>query len=95
MALFPFILVATPALKNHEHLMRHERIHLRQQVELLIIPFYILYLSQYFWFRTVKKYSHKKAYHALCFEREAYANDWKNGYFRRRIPFSFLKYLFR
>lgn len=92
MALFPFILLATPELRYNPQLMRHERIHHRQQLELLILPFYIVYLGQYFYFRF-KGHAHDRAYRALCFEREAFAQDSNPNYLRRRVPFSFLRYL--
>jgi hypothetical protein len=92
MALFPFILLAKPELRHNPQLMRHERIHHRQQIELFILPFYIAYLGQYFYFR-LKGYTHDRAYRALCFEREAFTQDTNPEYLRRRVPFSFLRYL--
>ena len=82
MAFYPFVIlnsrvVATPELINHE------RIHLRQQLELLIIPFYIWYLIEYY----------KKGYMNVSFEKEAYANDKNLNYLKKRRIFAFSKYL--
>jgi len=41
MALFPFILIKKKDLPVGDVLINHERIHLQQQLELLLIPFYI------------------------------------------------------
>ena len=42
LSLWPFIILRDPQLKKDQVLVNHERIHLRQQLELFIIPF--LYL---------------------------------------------------
>ena len=82
MAFYPFVIlnsrvVATPELINHE------RIHLRQQLEMLIIPFYIWYLIEFY----------TKSYMNVSFEREAYANDKNLNYLKKKKFFSFIKYL--
>ena len=45
MALFPFILVRRP--NPSLTLLNHERIHLRQQAELGVLPFYVWYVLEY------------------------------------------------
>ncbi len=68
--LFPFIILAHSDLKTNKELINHEKIHLRQQIELLIIFFYIWYLSEYLYYWL--KYKDKsKAYYAIRFEKEA------------------------
>ena len=81
MALFPFILMPKATVVDDE-LINHERIHLRQQLELLVIPFYVWYLIA-LW---------RKGYYGISFEREAHLNDSDLGYLKRRRPYSFLKY---
>ena len=44
-------------------------------------------------FRLAQYRDFMKAYAAISFEREAYANQRDLGYLRRRRPYSFLKYL--
>ena len=57
-----------PDMLNHEH------IHCRQQLEMLYIPFFILYLAEWL-IRYVKYRDSRRAYFNISFEREAYCND--------------------
>ncbi len=91
MALFPFILVKEPGSKFDEVIVRHENIHLRQQLELLVLPFYFFYLINYLYNRAVFK-SHHEAYMSIVFEREAYANDAFPDYLKRRKRFAWISY---
>ena len=55
-------------------ILNHELIHCQQQLELLYIPFFILYVLE--WLVHLVKYRDWwKAYDAISFEKEAYAND--------------------
>jgi hypothetical protein len=92
MAIFPFILVSNTAAVNDQTLIYHEKIHLRQQAELLIIPFYILYLLNYLINLTVCR-KHKQAYLNIAFEREAYQNEANSTYLKNRKWFSWYRYL--
>lgn len=89
--LFPFVLIA-PHVPLNRRLLVHERIHLQQQAELLVIPFYILYLLEYVSGRLRRK-THYQAYRAISFEREAYENDSNPRYLDQRKAWSWLKYL--
>ena len=91
MALFPFILVKLKKSKFDEVMIRHEKIHLRQQIELLVVPFYFFYLINYLYNRLIYK-DHFEAYMNIIFEREAYANDIFSDYLKRRKLFSWIKY---
>jgi hypothetical protein len=92
MALFPFILV------RHRHpgpmLINHERIHLRQQIELGILPFYLWYVIEYL-IRRMQYRDHYTAYRHICFEREAFANDQNLTYLNTRPHWEFRRYLTR
>lgn len=90
--LFPFIIIQRKEDKKNAVLINHERIHLRQQLELLILPFYILYLMEYFLNLVYYKNTHK-AYRSISFEREAYDNEDNFNYLKNRGLFSFLNYL--
>lgn len=82
-AFWPFIVLKSPKLKSEQQILRHERIHLKQQVELLVIPFYAIYMIEF----LVRLLIHKdvqKAYLAISFEIEAFRNDWDDGYLKRR-----------
>jgi hypothetical protein len=50
MALFPFIMLRKKDLPHTPQLLNHERIHLMQQLELLVLPFYIWYLIEYLFY---------------------------------------------
>ncbi|TRW25203.1 hypothetical protein FMM05_07810 [Flavobacterium zepuense] len=92
MALYPFIIVRDARLANSATLLNHECIHLRQQAEMLILPFYIWYISEYF-IRLIRYHDRKRAYRNICFEREAYANESNLNYLGQRPFWGFLKYI--
>jgi hypothetical protein len=81
--LFPFILLRDKSLKVDKRIMNHERIHIRQQLELLILPFYVLYLIE-FAIGIIKYKNRMKAYMNISFEREAYKYDSDLNYLKRR-----------
>ena len=90
--LFPFILLRKKELRHNPILINHEKIHLRQQLELLIIPFYIWYLSEYY-IKYLKYKNPDLAYRNISFEREAYDNDQNLDYLKNRKWWSFISYL--
>lgn len=92
MALYPFIILKTNTLKTDSVLINHERIHLRQQLELLVFPFYVFYALE-FLCRLIQYKQWHEAYRAISFEREAYAKENSNEYLKQRPFWSFLKYL--
>ncbi len=94
LSLWPFIILKSDALKKDETLINHEKIHLRQQLELFVVLFYIFYLLE-FLIRCLFYWDSYKAYQNLSFEREAYYNEEKPNYLNERKPFSFIKYLWR
>ena len=47
MAVFPFVILKYDFDKDNPVFVNHEKIHLRQQLELLILPFYIFYFIIY------------------------------------------------
>lgn len=94
LSLWPFIILKNNSLKEDEVLINHEKIHLGQQRELLILPFYIWYLLEGL-IRVVIYLDSYKAYQNISFEREAYANEKNMDYVNQRRPFSFIKYLWR
>ena len=92
MTLFPFILINNKELLEDKIFINHEHIHLRQQLELAILPFYILYLLNYL-LNRIKYKDHYNAYRNICFEREAYSNEKDLMYLRKRKLFRWLRYL--
>ena len=90
--LYPFILLKKPEYRQNRVLINHEKIHLRQQVELLIIFFYIWYVVEYYyWYFKLK--DGFMAYHCISFEREAYAMEDDLNYLETRKTWSFWKYI--
>ncbi len=87
--LWPWIIFRDDA---DEVTINHERIHIRQQAELLVIPFYVLYAG--FWlFYKLKGQTNSEAYMNIPFEKEAYANDEDRVYLLNRKWFSWKKYI--
>lgn len=92
MAIFPFILLRDKDLRLNQRLINHERIHLRQQLELLILPFYIWYFIEYL-IRLIQYKNAHQAYMNISFEREAYQNDEDLEFLQNRKLFNFLRFL--
>ena len=89
--LFPFIFLKKKDLKDDQVLVNHEKIHLKQQAELLLIFFYIFYSLEW----ILKFLRHKNGYLAyknLSFEREAYQNENNFNYIKNRKFWAFIKY---
>lgn len=91
MALYPFMLFKYPSTMNQPDLVRHEEIHFRQQAELLLLPFYILYLSFYL-INLIRYKNHLRAYYNISFEKEAYANDADPNYLSNRKWYAWLRF---
>jgi len=91
MALFPFVLFDRHDRASDHVLLQHEQIHLRQQIELLILPFYLLY-AYYYLKGRFKGHSAREAYRAIPFEREAYLHEATQDYLNSRSRFAWMKY---
>lgn len=92
MAIFPFIILCRQRFAKDKVLINHERIHLRQQVEMLLVPFYIAYLLNYL-VNLIKYRNHHEAYINISFEREAYEMDKNFKYLEKRAFWAWTKYL--
>lgn len=92
LTVFPFIFLKYEYLKTDTVLLNHERIHLRQQLEMLILPFFIVYTLE-FLLRLVQRRNWKIAYKTISFEKEAYRNEQDLAYLKSRPFWSFLSYL--
>lgn len=90
--LFPFVLVNPPA-RISKCLVRHERIHLCQQIELLVLPFFLIYSLEYL-LRYLYFKSHNLAYRNISFEREAYSHENEVYYLQKRKPYCWVRYIF-
>ena len=97
--LFPFILLRKK-YKNveswmegrKENLIQHETIHLKQQIEMLIIPFYIWYILEWL-LKFIKYRDAKKAYKSISFEKEANIYENRKNYLEFRKPYNWLRLL--
>ncbi|WP_034041236.1 hypothetical protein [Wocania ichthyoenteri] len=92
LTVFPFVFLKNSRFKTDYILINHEKIHLRQQLEMLVIPFYLAYILE-FLFRLIQYRNWNLAYRNISFEREAYANELNLDYLKQRLFWEFLKYL--
>ncbi len=97
-SLFPFVVLREKYqngskfwIKKGKRIINHESIHYQQQLELLIIPFYVLYILE--WFIKLFFYG-TKAYKNISFEREAYTNDEDFDYLNTRKRYNWIKLIF-
>ena len=99
-SLFPFVILREKYRDSSEDFWRtrnrkvinHESIHFQQALELLVIPFYFLYVLEWF----VKLFIYRsKAYQNISFEREAYANDGDLNYLSHRKRYNWIKRILR
>ena len=89
--IFPFVILRTKFHALNDVYVNHERIHIRQQLEMLILPFFIWYGIE-FLFRLIQFKSKADAYKNVSFEREAYQNEKDLAYLKGRSFWAFLKY---
>lgn len=80
-AWFPFLAIVHD--KSKETTVRHERIHLRQQYELLYVGFILLYLL----------FQLTHGYWKNPFEVEAFENQRDKDYLKKRKLFSWVKHI--
>jgi hypothetical protein len=92
LTVFPFVLVRYRNAQDYLVLMNHERIHLRQQLELLVLPFFVIYGLDYV-VKLIRYRDKNLAYRNVVFEREAYENENDLDYLKSRSFWRFLKYV--
>jgi hypothetical protein len=86
-ALWPFIFVREKQYRMDQVLINHEKIHLRQQLEMLIVFFYLWYGIEYLVYRF-KGMSARTAYRKIRFEKEAYQFEDDPDYLKKRKMFA-------
>lgn len=95
--IWPFIILreiydaSPPWRRKAARIINHESIHIKQQEELLVLPFYIFYILE--WLLKLPFYG-KQAYYNISFEREAYENDDNLSYLKTRKRYNWLKKIF-
>lgn len=92
LTVFPFVIIKYRFDTENKILVNHERIHIRQQLELLVLPFFLWYFVEYA-VRLLQYRNANLAYRNISFEREAYSNELNLDYLKKRRIFSFFKYL--
>lgn len=94
-SLFPFIILREyhkGTLKG-KMIVNHETIHFQQALELLVVPFYILYILEWVIKVLIYKFDIHKAYTNISFEREAYENQGDLLYIKNRKRYNWIKLL--
>jgi hypothetical protein len=82
-ALWPFIVLKEASSLNDKTLLNHERIHIKQQIELFLILFYFIYFTE-FLIRYIYLMDADAAYRKISFEQEAFTNDHNEIYLEHR-----------
>ena len=92
--LWPFVILreiydSTPPWRRRAaRIINHESIHIKQQEEMLVLPFYIWYVTE--WFIKLFIYG-SQAYYNISFEREAFDNDDNLSYLNGRKHYAWIK----
>jgi hypothetical protein len=92
LTIFPFILLKHKRDKEDACLLNHEKIHIRQQLELFILPFFIWYGIEYV-IKFLYYRNSNLAYRNISFEREAYLYENDLSYLKTRSFWAFLPFL--
>lgn len=89
--IFPFIFIRKDRV--NEITITHEKTHIAQQKELLVIFFYLLYCLEYL-IKFIYYSNLEKAYYSISFEREAYLHESNSSYLVDRKWYAFLKHIY-
>ncbi|MFD2968094.1 hypothetical protein [Sphingobacterium bambusae] len=87
---FPFIFVISTDRAADKTLLQHENIHIRQALELGVLPFYIWYFLE-FLVLYLRHRNIQQAYLHIIFEREAYRHQADIDYLQKRKRWAFLR----
>ena len=97
-SLFPFVILREKYnssawwKKRAKKTINHENIHFQQQLELGVLPFYILYVLE--WIIKLPFYG-AKAYENISFEREAYGHDSDLKYLDKRVRYNWFRLILK
>lgn len=89
---YPFIFIRKDK-RDYEELIRHETIHIIQQLELLLVGAWILFVFEYAYAKYFKKLSNRQSYYFTAMEQEAHRNAMRENYLIIRKPYSLLRYI--
>lgn len=88
--LWPFIICRD---KSRTIMLNHESIHIKQQTELLVVGFWVLYLLNWIWNLFYYRFNLYDAYSNIIFEKEAYAKESDLDYLKSRKHFIWISYI--
>jgi hypothetical protein len=88
--LYPFIILKDKKYRSNETLINHERIHIAQQKELLVVGFYILYVLNWLVNLVIEP---DEAYRSIVFEQEAKEYESYLIYLQERPNFNWIDYV--
>lgn len=108
--IYPFIFIRKNLPKHIDtsELINHEKIHIAQQREFILISVIFLlflgfkwwsflgYFTFYLWYVLewfFRLFKKENAYRNISFEREAYSNDTNLNYLNKRKPFRWFTYI--
>lgn len=91
--LAPFGIYLNEKHLNNKKTINHEKIHWKQQIEMLIIFFYLWYGVEWFLKYLIKQPD--GAYRSLSFEREAYDNENNINYLENRKNYMWINRIFK
>jgi hypothetical protein len=100
-SIFPFVVLRETYLQDNKFwtkrrakTINHETIHFQQQLEMLVIPFYLVYFLEYL-IRFLISFDGHKAYRGISFEQEAYNNEHNLEYLKTRKRYNWLRLMFK
>ena len=93
MTVWPFIFIRKGCDIDEKDL-RHERIHGRQQLEMLILPFFLWYGIEWL-IRLILYRNRDDAYYNISFEQDAYMHQYNIGYPKNYRWYEWVKYVFK
>jgi hypothetical protein len=88
--IWPFVIFRNKTLTGDPVLLNHEQIHLEQQKEILVIPFFILYIIQYI-INLIKGQCPYLAYKGIAAEKEAFDNEKDLEYLSTRKRYQWIR----
>jgi hypothetical protein len=91
LSFFVFIWI-TRQSNDQTQLVRHEKIHFWQQVEMLFV-FHWLFYAFFYLLGRANGQCHYIAYRYNPFELEAFNNDPDSDYLKKRLPFAWVGYV--
>jgi hypothetical protein len=92
-AFWPFLIIRDEEEFKRPWLINHERIHLVQDGNLLVVGAFLLQLVEILYARAILKLSRAESYYFQSAEQEAYLNQHNLNYLKTRPLFAQFKYI--